>query len=95
MVHAVQDSGDLDAQLTNAGSKLVVIDFHAVWCGTCTMIEPLFEEMSKTMNDVVFLKVDVEDCEDIAAIFIKNKEKVAEFTGANLDKLKEMVASNK
>ena len=25
------------------------------------------EEMSKTMDDVVFLKVDVDDCEDIAA----------------------------
>merc|ERR1711915_749544 len=67
MVHAVQDMGDLDAQLTNAGAKLVVIDFHAVWCGPCKMIAPHLEEMSKTMNDVVFLKVDVDDCEDIAA----------------------------
>merc|ERR1712038_1878030 len=98
MVHAVQDMGDLDVQLTNAGAKLVVIDFHAVWCGPCKMIAPHLEEMSKTMNDVVFLKVDVDDCEDITAkptfIFLKNKEKVADLTGANLDKLKEMVASN-
>merc|ERR1712228_329689 len=96
---------DLDAQLTNAGAKLVVIDFHAVLCGPCKMIAPHLEEMSKTMNDVVFLKVDVDDCEDIAAkynitamptfIFLKNKEKAADLTGANLDKLKEMVASNK
>merc|ERR1712189_111512 len=105
MEHAVQDMGDLDAQLTNAGAKLVVIEFHAVLCGPCKMIAPHLEEMSKTMNDVVFLKVDVDDCEDIAAkynitamptfIFLKNKEKVADLTGANVDKLKEMVASNK
>ena len=31
------------------------------------MVAPHLEEMSKTMDDVVFLKVDVDDCEDIAA----------------------------
>ena len=31
------------------------------------MIAPHLEEMSRTMDDVVFLKVDVDDCEDIAA----------------------------
>ena len=31
------------------------------------MIAPHLEEMDKTMDDVVFLKVDVDDCEDIAA----------------------------
>ena len=69
------------------------------------MIAPHLEEMSKTMNDVVFLKVDVDDCEDVAAeykitamptfIYIKNKSKVADLTGANVEKLKELVASHK
>ena len=36
-------------------------------CGPCKMVAPHLEEMSKTMDDVVFLKVDVDDCEDIAA----------------------------
>ena len=36
-------------------------------CGPCKMIAPHLEEMSKTMDDVVILKVDVDDCEDIAA----------------------------
>ena len=50
-------------------------------------------------------QVDVDDCEDVAAeynitamptfIFIKNKAKVADLTGANVDKLKQIVASNK
>merc|ERR550539_1219221 len=57
------------------------------------------------MNDVVFLKVDVDDCEDVAAeykitamptfIYIKNKSKVADLTGANVEKLKALVASHK
>ena len=31
------------------------------------MIAPHLEEISKTMSDVVVLKVDVDDCEDVAA----------------------------
>merc|ERR1712012_1191950 len=105
MVHAVENKADFDTQLTNAGGKLVVIDFFATWCGPCKMIAPHLEEMDKTMDDVVFLKVDVDECEDIAAeynmtamptfIFIKSKAKVADLTGANVERLKEIVASNK
>merc|ERR1712217_536173 len=96
---------DFNNQLTAAGGKLVVVDFHATWCGPCKLVAPHLEEMSKTMNDVVFLKVDVDDCEDVAAeykitamptfIYIKNKSKVADLTGANVDKLKQIVASSK
>jgi len=105
MVHAVKDMDDFNSQLAAAGGKLVVVDFHATWCGPCKMIAPHMEEMSKTMQDVVFLKVDVDDCEDIAAeykitamptfIFIKSKTKVADLTGANVNKLKEIIKSNK
>ena len=68
------------------------------------MISPHLEEMSRTMDDVVFLKVDVDDCEDIAqeykitampTFIFKNSEKVADLMGANVDKLKDIVNSNK
>merc|ERR1712168_1481289 len=100
-----ENKADFATQLAAAGGKLVVVDFHATWCGPCKMIAPHLEEMDKTMDDVVFLKVDVDEWEDIAMeyqinamptfIFIKNKSKVADLTGANVDKLKEIVASNK
>eukprot|EP00088_Acartia_fossae_P069892 TRINITY_DN9222_c0_g1_i1.p1 TRINITY_DN9222_c0_g1~~TRINITY_DN9222_c0_g1_i1.p1 ORF type:complete len:117 (+),score=33.54 TRINITY_DN9222_c0_g1_i1:36-353(+) len=105
MVHSVQDFDDFKNQLKLAGDKLVVVDFFATWCGPCKMIAPHLEEMSKTMDDLVVLKVDVDECEDIAQeykitamptfIFIKKGEKVTELMGANVDKLKELVASNK
>jgi len=105
MVYAVTSMDDFNNQLTAAGEKLVVVDFHATWCGPCKMIAPHLEEMSKTMDDVVFLKVDVDDCEDIAAeykitamptfIFMKSKKQVADLTGANIDKLKQIVAEKK
>ena len=59
----------------------------------------------RSPNSKMLFQVDVDDCEDIAAeyniiemptfIFIKNKAKVADLTGANVDKLKEIVAANK
>jgi len=57
------------------------------------------------MADVVFLKVDVDECEEVATdyniscmptfILLKNSEKVDEFSGANADKLKELIEQNK
>lgn len=105
MVHQVVDMDDFQNQLKLAEDKLVVVDFFATWCGPCKMISPHLEEMSKTMDDCVFLKVDVDECEEIAQeykitamptfIFIKSSEKIAELTGANVEKLKELVTANK
>jgi len=105
LIHSVQDKDDFTSQLADAGGKLVVVDFYATWCGPCKMISPKLEEMAAQFTDVIFLKVDVDDNEEVASeyniscmptfIFIKNKEKVNEFSGANADKLKELIASNK
>jgi len=106
MVHSVTDKADFDNQLDKAGSKLVVVDFFATWCGPCKMIAPKLQTMSEELKGVVvFLKVDVDENEDIATeykvsamptfVFIKNKEKVEEFAGANEAKLRELVEKNK
>ena len=86
MVHQIKDMGDLQSQLTAAGGKLVVIDFFATWCGPCKMIAPKIEQMAGSMANVVFLKVDVDEAEDVAQeynisamptfIFLKNGAKV-------------------
>jgi thioredoxin 1 len=106
MVHAVKDKADFNAKLTEAGNKLVVVDFYATWCGPCKMIAPKIIEMAeKLKGQVFFLKVDVDENEEIASdyavsamptfVFIKNKVKVDEFAGANEGKLKELVAKLK
>ncbi|XP_075149309.1 thioredoxin 2 [Haematobia irritans] len=98
MVYTVSSKSDFDQQLENAADKLVVVDFYATWCGPCKMIAPRLEELSKEYaGKVVFIKVDVDDCEDVAMeygissmptfIFIKNKQNLETFSGANAEKL--------
>jgi thiol:disulfide interchange protein len=52
---------EFDAALKDAGSKLVVVDFTASWCGPCQQIAPVFKGLAQEFKDVVFLKVDVDE----------------------------------
>ncbi|XP_001356371.1 thioredoxin-2 [Drosophila persimilis] len=105
MVYQVKDKADLDAQLQQAGSKLVVLDFYATWCGPCKMIAPKLAELATQYADnIVILKVDVDESEDIAMdynicsmptfVFIKNTNKVEEFAGANAQRLEDVIKAN-
>ena len=47
---------DFNQALTEAGDKLVVVDFTASWCPPCKMIAPKFEAMAKEFTSVVFYK---------------------------------------
>lgn len=47
----------------------VVIDFFATWCGPCKHIAPKFEELSKLFPSVAFLKVDVDEAQDLTNSF--------------------------
>ncbi|XP_053198954.1 thioredoxin [Scomber japonicus] len=103
MVHEVQDLDEFKALLKEAGDKLVVVDFTATWCGPCKQIGPEFVKLSEKPENknVVFLKVDVDDAQDVSShcdikcmptfLFYKNGAKVDEFSGANLQQLIEKV----
>ena len=80
----------------------MVIDFYATWCGPCKIIAPKVDAMAVQLKDeVVFLKVDVDETDDIAAeyqieamptfVLLKNKAVVEKFSGANESKLKETI----
>ncbi|XP_063994117.1 thioredoxin-2-like isoform X2 [Diachasmimorpha longicaudata] len=104
MVVIIENQNDLKKRLEEAGDKLVIIDFFATWCGPCKVIAPQFEELSKEHPDIVFLKVDVDDNEDIATeyeissmptfIFIKNNTVVHQFSGASLQKIQEGIQAH-
>eukprot|EP00275_Glaucocystis_incrassata_P001249 EC122331.1.p1 GENE.EC122331.1~~EC122331.1.p1 ORF type:complete len:116 (+),score=25.04 EC122331.1:122-469(+) len=95
---------EFTAELKKAKDALVVVDFSASRCGPCKMIAPTFASYSEEFSDVVFLKVDVDEVEDLAAqykiaamptfIFIHKGQQIDLFTGANKDKLKEELNKN-
>ncbi|XP_054656577.1 thioredoxin [Dunckerocampus dactyliophorus] len=99
MVREVKNLEEFKTILADAGDKLVVVDFTATWCGPCKMIGPIFEaESQKPENkNVIFLKVDVDDADDVSSYcaikcmptfqFYKNGSKVLEFSGANSNTL--------
>ncbi|MEM4259739.1 MAG: thioredoxin [Candidatus Woesearchaeota archaeon] len=49
--------------------KPVIIDAYAEWCGPCKLMAPLFEELSKEMNEYKFLKFNTDEDEKLAAMF--------------------------
>ena len=69
----------------------VLVDFYATWCGPCKMLAPVLEEVAPEFDDVEFVKVDVDECPELAQRYgvaviptlfvIKGGEKVATTKG--------------
>lgn len=106
-LHEPETLQDVNSLVLRAGSagQLVVIDFTATWCGPCQMIAPIYKELSNTYDDVVFLKVDVDENPETAAnynvsamptfIFIKGGVVVERVMGADPNKLKASIDIHK
>jgi thioredoxin 1 len=48
-----------------AEHDVVLVDFHADWCGPCKMLEPTVEEIAAE-TDVAVLKIDIDELQDVA-----------------------------
>lgn len=83
-------------------SKLVFVDFTASWCGPCKMIAPVFTSLASKFTNILFLKVDVDECQDVAghervssmptfAVY-RHGKKVEGFSGADGNRLSQLCA---
>ena len=67
MVKEINGLNNLDVVVAN--NKKVLVDIYATWCGPCKMLAPIVEKVSNEVSDLVVLKVDIDENEEIAATF--------------------------
>nr|QWA14831.1 thioredoxin [Diaphanosoma celebensis] len=101
LVRVLAEDSQFAAEMNVTGTKLVVVDFTASWCGPCQRIAPFFEDLARRYPRAVFLKVDVDQCPETAAsngvtamptfIFFRNKAKVDRLEGGNPEALEQKV----
>ena len=88
MIEVTQDN--IDAEVIKS-DKPVIIDLWAPWCAPCRMLGPVFEEVSKELTDYKFVKVNVQEEEELAKQFMvsgiplivvmKKGQEIGRFTG--------------
>ncbi|KAI9321947.1 Thioredoxin, Trx1 [Zopfochytrium polystomum] len=100
MVKAIEQADEYHSALKKGG--VVVVDFTASWCGPCKMVAPLYAELAeKYAGSAIFLKVDVDDFQDISQeagitamptfICYNDGKAVETVVGANIAKVEAMV----
>ena len=77
----------------------VVIDFSATWCGPCQRIGPIYEQLSEKFPSITFLKVDIDESEELAElysiqslptfVFMRDGKVIRRVEGADLNALVE------
>jgi thioredoxin 1 len=100
----IHSEEEFDKLIASGSKEVAVIDFTATWCPPCRMIAPEFDKLSKTEelgSKVAFLKVDVDECGDLASRFevdampsfivLRNGTEVDRLLGADLDGLRTML----
>lgn len=91
MVKIISEASEIPQQ------GVVVIDFFATWCGPCKVIAPKFEEMAKFYPTITFLKVDVDESQELTEqydvrvmptfVFLKDGQKVETIEGADIRRI--------
>lgn len=76
--------------LENPG--IVLVDFYADWCGPCKAVSPIIDELSTEMSNVSFVKVNVDENQDVASeysifsiptfLIFKNGQVISQLVGA-------------
>ena len=68
-VRYITDTADFENTLKNQPkNKLLIVCYTASWCGPCkTIMAPLCESVAAQIPELKIVKVDVDDCEELAS----------------------------
>lgn len=97
----ISDDATFGDKLSEAGSRLVVCDFFATWCGPCNMIAPFFKQLATKYPNAMFIKIDVDKCQGTAMannvsamptfVFMRNRSELDRIRGADRNQLENKV----
>lgn len=79
--------------------------FSHIRCGPCKYIGPIFAQLAEANPDIEFVKIDVDQAEEVAGLcgisamptfqFYKGGEKVDEMRGADAARLEQLISEHK
>ena len=53
-----------------SSETMVLVDFHADWCGPCKMMAPILKQVKEELKDTVkIIKIDVDKNQPLAATY--------------------------
>ncbi|ESO03718.1 hypothetical protein HELRODRAFT_173420 [Helobdella robusta] len=91
---------ELESTIRNASNKTIIIDFCAEWCVPCKALSPKLKDFAKSCPNIILVKVDVDDAEDVADkygvtvlptfVVIRNGCMADKLIGSELDKIEKM-----
>lgn len=63
MIEATEQSFE---QQVEQSSGVVLVDFHATWCGPCQQLRPILGELEQTRPDIQIVGVDFDKAPNVA-----------------------------
>ena len=62
---SVKEINQEEFKIKVAGASKVLVDCYADWCGPCKMLSPIIDELAEEMEDYVFYKLNVDECNKV------------------------------
>lgn len=82
----INNSEEFEEVIRNSNNLYVVVDFYAEWCKPCKKLMPIFEKLSSEIEDLDFIKIDVDMFDTIADTYdINELPTVLIFSTKNLE----------
>ncbi|XP_044473287.1 thioredoxin-like protein CXXS1 [Mangifera indica] len=88
------------SQATTQGCP-VVVHFTAAWCMPSVAMNPFFEELALSFQNILFLVVDVDEVQEVATkmdikamptfLLMKEEAQIERLVGANPEKIKKRI----